>query len=150
MYGRCYYFEPYRNEPYIIEQLLQMSETVVNDLAMKIGVHKEYSHARKILEGIIPILADLIDAPRSATYEEILEFICEEAAKKIKLNRFQIYTLPGMIEKIQANYQVTPQTILQKWYAMPLKNDLFRKAFKDQILEEVITKMFQVKNSSSN
>ena len=148
LYGRCYYFEPYRNEPYIVEQLLQMSETVVNDLAMKIGVHKEYSHARKILEGIIPVLADLIDAPRSATYEEILEFICEEAAKKIKLNRFQIYTLPEMIEKIQSKYQATPQKILQKWYTMPLKNDLFRKAFKDQILEEVITKMFQVKSSS--
>jgi hypothetical protein len=125
-----------------------MSETVVNDLAMKIGVHKEYSHARKILEGIIPVLADLIDAPRSATYEEILEFICEEAAKKIKLNRFKIYTLPEMIEKIQSKYQATPQKILQKWYTMPLKNDLFRKAFKDQILEEVITKMFQVKSSS--
>ncbi|MDD4028433.1 MAG: patatin-like phospholipase family protein [Caldisericia bacterium] len=144
LHGRDYYFQPLNNEPYIIEKLLKMPESIVNEIAMKIGVNKEYSHARKVLEGIVPALADLVDAPKSASYEEILEFVCEEAAKKIPLNRFKIYTLTEMIEHIQSQYKPVSETLLQKWFALPMKNDLFRKAFKDQIINEVIMKVFQI------
>jgi NTE family protein len=149
LHGKDYYFQPLNNESYIIKKLLEMPESVVNEIAMKIGINKDYSHARKILEGIIPVLADLVDAPKKATYEEILEYVCEEAAKKIPLDRYKIYTLPEMIEQIQTKYKPTAKSLLQKWFSLPMKNDLFRKAFKDQIIREVVMKVFNIQNESA-
>ncbi|MCK5848898.1 MAG: patatin-like phospholipase family protein [Caldisericia bacterium] len=150
LYGKKYYFKPVNNELLLINQLLEMPPNVVKDLASMLGVSETYSHSRMILEGILPRIASLLNIPGSSPYEEIIEIACEEAAAKIGLDRFKIYTLDGMINELRAKHHFSQKTSISKWLNMPFGSEIFQAAFKNKLVEEVILKVIHLPENNSN
>ena len=56
---------------------------------------------RMLFEGIVPIIADLLKLPKTATYEDIFIELMEVIALERNVEKFKIYTINSFIDAIE-------------------------------------------------
>lgn len=100
--GRHYYFDAPEPESYyfqkMMEQLDEIRAYVGEDLDEQ--ERKELEGYRAFTERIFPELAIKLDLELNWTYKDLYLAILEEWAKSKKLNRFCVYRLEEIIEKV--------------------------------------------------
>ena len=93
---------------------------------------------RLAFEHVIPLIADALDLPRQATYEEILLGVAEWMAEKLSLERFKIYSVEELFQEIQTQSKKSQAfSKPKKIPALLVKNELGAKLFKESILQEI-------------
>ena len=75
----------------------QISESGIKRLACTMRISSEKSCKRMLFEDIIPRLCELLDMPKSCTYNDILITALENRAIRLGLNRYAFYSLPDFL-----------------------------------------------------
>ena len=135
--GTKYYIQPKNEEKFFVNYLIDFAAQGLEELAniLEIGGVPDL---RFTFEHVIPLIADALDLPRHATYEDILFGVAEWMAEKLELERFKIYTVEELFGAIQA--QSKGKKVFTKPKKLPavlVKNELGAKLFKDNILHEI-------------
>jgi len=135
--GSKYYIQPKNEEKFFVKYLIDFSAQGLKELAdiLELG---DVPDLRFTFEHVIPLIADALDLPKHATYEEILLGVAEWMAEKLELERFKIYTAEELFDAIQA--QSKRKKVFTKPKKLPavlVKNELGAKLFKDNILHEI-------------
>ncbi|MDD4663940.1 MAG: patatin-like phospholipase family protein, partial [Caldisericia bacterium] len=135
--GEKYYIQPKNDEKFFVQYLIGFSDQGLEKLAniLELG---DVPDLRFTFEHVMPLIADALDLPRHATYEEILLGVAEWMAGKLALERFKIYTVKDLFHAIQVqSIEKKAFTKPKKLPALLVKNELGAKLFKENILQEV-------------
>lgn len=99
--GRKYYIKPFE-EKFFFDILCNIPEDIVFQIGETLKV-PPMDAKRMIFEKIMPIIANLLKLPNTATYDEIFLGMLEFVAAKKSVEKFKIYTINEFIEAIENN-----------------------------------------------
>lgn len=135
--GLKYYIQPKKDERFFVEYLMNLSSQGLEDLADVLELN-DIPDIRLTFEHIIPLIADALDLPRQANYEEILLGVAEWMAEKLDLERFTIYSVEELFHEIQVHSKESKVfSKPKKIPALLVKNELGAKLFKESILQQI-------------
>ena len=135
--GEKYYIQPKNDEKYFVQYLIEIASHGLEELSTVLELG-DVPDMRFIFEHLMPLLADALDLPRYATYEEILLGVSEWMADKLALERFKIYNVEELFCSIQEQSSKKKAfTKPKKLPALLVKNELGAKLFKESILQEL-------------
>ncbi len=145
--GSKYYIQPKKDERFFAEYMMNLSSQGLKELADVLEL-SDVPNIRLAFEHVVPLIADALDLPRQATYEEILIGVAEWMAEKLDLERFTIYSVEELFHEIQVRSKDSEVfSKPKKIPALLVKNELGAKLFKENILQEI--SWFIVKTRSS-
>lgn len=98
--GDKYYIEPSKNPDYYINYLLNIGEEKVRQIEEVLRLPK-MPYRRSLFESIIPRIYSLVSMDSSKDYEDLIIFLLEEKAKKLKVDRFKVYKLEELMEEVE-------------------------------------------------
>lgn len=135
--GSRYYIQPKKDERFFVEYIMNLSSQGLEKLADVLEL-SDVPNLRLAFEHVIPLIADALDLPRQATYEEILLGVAEWMAEKLSLERFKIYSVEELFQEIQTQSKKSQAfSKPKKIPALLVKNELGAKLFKESILQEI-------------
>lgn len=139
--GRRYYVEPIHDDDFFIKYLSALDDEKIQRLCTIFGIDK-YSGKRAVFEFLVPKVADLLDLPVSASYEEIAVGLLENIAHTCGIERFKIYNLRGFYSDILASKKFSYSGFLKDTPVFLRNNDLITKLTKNRIIEGVAGELF--------
>ncbi|MCF8008625.1 MAG: patatin-like phospholipase family protein [Halanaerobiales bacterium] len=138
--GDKYYVKIEENEDYFINYLLSIPDRSIKKIAEFIG-YEEMDSKRALFEVIIPRLASLLNIDNNVSYTKIIVKVLEVIAEKVNLDFLKIYTFDQFVKSISDKYE--PVEI--KNINLPnfvKKSELLSKTIKDEIINMVISELF--------
>ena len=113
--GKIYYIEENQEECYYLKQLVQIPESSLERLCrwhhFKGSAETRY---RSLTELILPGTALELKLSREWNYKELYLAALEATAKLCRVSKYQIYTVEGLVEKIQEKLDRMPQEEREK------------------------------------
>ena len=113
--GKIYYIEENQEECYYLKQLVQIPESSLEKLCrwhhFKGSAETRY---RSLTELILPGTALELKLSREWNYKELYLAALEATAKLCRVSKYQIYTVEGLVEKIQEKLDRMPQEEREK------------------------------------
>lgn len=101
--GRKYYIEPLRDEEFFIRYLTGLSEEKIARFCRLFGM--DGCPGRRVLfEFLVPKVADLLDLPEQASYEDVAVGLLEWVAEACGTERFRVYTVRELYREIAGRY----------------------------------------------
>lgn len=100
--GKIYYIDEQEEECYYLKQLIDLAPEI---FAYLMDVYKleteESRYLRNMTEIILPVLAEVMKLPKNWTYRELYLSMLEATAKLCRIQKYQIYTLKELQQKVQ-------------------------------------------------
>lgn len=107
--GRMYYIDAPKSEPYYFDRM--MSELELLKLCVGKSLNEETLEALKgyrvFTERLFPKLAMDLKLKEGWDYKDLYLAVLEDMARKLKLKRFQIYTVEQLVNRIRKNLTPT-------------------------------------------
>lgn len=142
--GRKYYVIP-ESEDKIFSMLYSMSDKLVGDLGKILRI-KEMPIRRMLYERIIPELANIMGLNAASGYQDILIGLLEELADIVGVNRFNIYTMQGLIEEIKSQPAIRNKASVRRSglkRSVGLNKKLADALKRKNVLREAAMKIFE-------
>lgn len=139
--GSKYYIESKKDEEYFISLLLKLGEDKIVKIGQVMGI-KDISYRRALFEFIIPRINDLLGIDKSCDYEDVVIRIYEAAASKCEVERFKIYRYDDFTQLVLKHYSKNKNSVSNKIPDFIKQNDLLAKIARDQIIDEIISIIF--------
>lgn len=102
--GKRYYIEPADEKIFF-----HIINTIPDEIIFNIGkIFKltDMNSKRMLFEEIVPIIADLLKLPKTATYEDIFIELMEVIALERNVEKFKIYTINSFIDAIESSMPI--------------------------------------------
>jgi NTE family protein len=140
--GNFYYIESEPSDKQILSFLLHFSEKTIQEVGEIFG-YENMPINRMLFELIIPRIADLLGLTKESSYQDIIIAICEEIAKEIDLDRFQLYTFDSFIKTITESYIPKKESPLINIPSFIKTNELLSHFIKESLLKEIASIIIQ-------
>lgn len=142
--GNKYYIQPGKNKDFAFEYLRNISEEDIKKIEKILGSPKLY-YRRSLFEEIIPRISNMMLLEGDYTYEDFLIKLIEIKAKKLNLERFNLYGLEEIIsileeEKVKIEENMEEKTVLDK---LMEKVDNIYQFHKEEILLRISNIIFK-------
>lgn len=105
--GRMYYIDAPYSEPYYFDKMmseLELFKIFMKDILREEAM-EEWKSYRVFTEKIFPKLAEEWKLKKDWDYKDLYLNLLENLAKRLKVNRFQIYTVEQLFEEIRKRIQ---------------------------------------------
>ncbi len=152
--GEYYYLENVLSEEDIINGLLKLTDEQILGLAKSLGVRK-VSTKRMLFEDIIPKIAELLKIKKNKTYLDIFISLYEYCAKKLDIDRYNIYNIKEFFEIVENELLEFKNTKLPSKGSLKMSNPslervlrsthLYKISKKDEVLMEVLFKFIIIR-----
>jgi len=140
--GREYYIQPKGDEDYFIKLLTGLGEDNILRSGEILGL-REMPFRRLLFEGMVPKLSELLNAGKNSSYEDIVILLYEALAKRLKLERFKIYSFEGFIQAIAKRYNPDKKTFRKSIPQFIKQSDYLSLAVREELLDEIITVLLE-------
>lgn len=140
--GKKYYIKPDRGEVHFLEVLSALPE----DKALYVGKILGFSglpYRRMLFEQIVPRLAELLNIPRTADYEEIAILLLEQLAFRYQVERFKIYTFEEFLNEIEKQYIPHRGRLRKDLPGLVKRTRMVPLAAKEEIFNEIVYQLFE-------
>lgn len=104
--GTIYYLDADESEEDCLRRLLQVDRSV-KESALQVYKISGKSHCveRAYLEVLLPVIAAELKLGKEWTYKKLYLSMIEAAAKQLKVQKYRIYTLPELLQRIHVKIQ---------------------------------------------
>lgn len=100
--GKIYYIDEQAEECYYLNQLLELDPDIHEYLAETFKLDKsENRRIRNLTEIILPVIAEEMKLSKDWSYKELYLSMLEATAKICRIQKYQIYTLEELQEKVK-------------------------------------------------
>lgn len=139
--GRKFYIEPLNCEDFFIDYISRLDDQKIKSLCDLFSMEK-YSGKRALFEFFVPKLADLLDLPTSASYEDIAVGLLENIAHTCGVERFKIYSLHEFYSEIVNSKQFSRGRFFRDALGFIKNNELIARLAKNHIIEGIAGELF--------
>lgn len=102
LYGRIYYIDAPKGEPYYFDRMMSELELLKFYIGEEMDreIFEGVKGYRAFTENLFPKLAEQFKLKEGWDYKDLYIAILEDLAKRLRINRFQIYTVETLMGKI--------------------------------------------------
>lgn len=138
--GHDYYIKIDKEINYFLNLLLDIPDDSIKRIADFLGFEK-INPRRALFEVIIPRLAGFLDLDDDDDYIDIMVAVLEVIAKRVELEKLNIYNFDEFVKKISEKYE--PKKIEEvNVPKFVKKSEILSKTIKDKIVDLVIAELF--------
>ena len=100
--GKIYYIDEQAEECYYLKQLTELNQDIYEYLmeVYKLNAEPE-QYLRKLIEIILPVIADELQLSRDWNYRELYLSMLEAAARICRIQKYKIYTVEELQNKVR-------------------------------------------------
>ncbi len=140
--GKKYYIQPDRGEVYVLQLLAALPEDKVLYIGEIFGFTGR-PYRRMLFEHIVPRLAELLNIPRTADYEEIAVLLLEQVACGYQVERFRIYTFQEFLNEVKKHYVPHRGRVRNELPGLLKRTRMVPLLAREEIFNEVIYQLFE-------
>ena len=139
--GKRYYIKPIDDEDYFINYLLMLDNQKIKKVCSLFGLQDVYGR-RALFEHVVPKIADLLELPDQATYEDIAVALIESVAEICGVERFKIYTLFELIEEIKRKCKPEEASFIKEIPSFLRNMNFVSRIIRDKIICSIAAEIF--------
>ncbi|MFW6036110.1 MAG: patatin-like phospholipase family protein [Halothermotrichaceae bacterium] len=148
--GNKYYISADYDEKYYFDYLLEIGREKILTIGEIFDLNYS-SYRRMLFEAIIPRLIRLLELDKECCgYKDIVIALLEKAAGMVELDRYNIYDIEEMTDKLVNKYKTQEPEFDDNIPDFIKHNDFLSRAVKDKILNEILIAIFANKKSQAD
>lgn len=139
--GKRYYIKSVGDDDYYVRYLAGLENDKIGKLCHLFGLENAYGR-RALFEYVIPKIADILEVPSNASYEDISIALVEDAARICKIERFKIYTVDELITEVKKEYQPEKDDFINEIPAFMRGMNIVSRIVRDKIIGIIAMELF--------
>lgn len=138
--GKRYYIQSDCDDSFFINYLAGLDENRIKRLYGLFGI--ESSSRRVLFEYLIPRIADLLNLPADATYEDISVGMLERIAESNGIERFRIYSAYELYSEIAGNFCQNNDDFTSQIPGFLKNRELLTRLTSDRVISSIANIIF--------
>lgn len=137
MKGYHYYIEPVKDKDYFIKHLLSLKEEKIRQLEKIFYLDEKIPYQRSLFERILPKLSKLLNAGKTADYDNIFYCLLERLASISGIEKLNLYTYEELLNIVKDHLSLEKSKEVDSLEDVVESLDFLSLFHKEELLKKV-------------